>query len=174
MIVRRETIQADSLLLLASLIWGVAFVAQQDAAKSLDALSIMAIRFLMGAAILAPLIIIRRARGVNASSPGALLWSSGLLLLAMPRALGARGLGLLLLAVVLLPRESPLAVGEFRITQFDVGQGLSVLIRTREHAVLYDSGPRWWGGGDAGETVVLPALRALGVTQLDELVIRAC
>ena len=103
--------------------------------------------------------------------PGALLWSSGLLLLAMPRALGARGLGVLLLAVVLLPRESPLAVGEFRITQFDVGQGLAVLIRTREHAVLYDSGPRWWGGGDAGETVVLPALRALGVTQLDELVI---
>ena len=78
MIVRRETIQADSLLLLASLIWGVAFVAQQDAAKSLDALSIMAIRFLMGAAILAPLIIVRRARGVNASSPGALLWSGGL------------------------------------------------------------------------------------------------
>jgi len=77
-IVRRETIQADVLLLLASLIWGVAFVAQQDAAKSLDALSIMAIRFLMGAAILAPLIIIRRVRGVNASSPGALLWSGGL------------------------------------------------------------------------------------------------
>ena len=78
MILRRVTIQADLLLLLASLIWGVAFVAQQNAAKSLDALSIMAIRFLMGAAILAPLIIVRRARGVNASSPGALLWSGGL------------------------------------------------------------------------------------------------
>ena len=78
MIVRRETIQADLLLLLASFIWGVAFVAQQNAAKSLDALSIMAIRFLMGAAILAPLIIVRRASGVNASSPGALLWSGGI------------------------------------------------------------------------------------------------
>ncbi|MSR34373.1 MAG: DMT family transporter [Phycisphaerales bacterium] len=76
--VRRETIQADFLLLLASMIWGVAFVAQQDAAKSLDTVSIMAIRFLMGAAILAPLIIVRRMRGTNISAPGALLWSGGI------------------------------------------------------------------------------------------------
>jgi drug/metabolite transporter (DMT)-like permease len=66
------------LLLVASAIWGVAFVAQQDAAKSLDAVSILAIRFLMGAAILAPVIIVRRVRKVNMPSPGALLWSGGL------------------------------------------------------------------------------------------------
>jgi drug/metabolite transporter (DMT)-like permease len=75
---RRETIRADLLLLVASAIWGVAFVAQQDAAKSLDAVSILAIRFLMGAAILAPVIIVRRVRKVNMPSPGALLWSGGL------------------------------------------------------------------------------------------------
>jgi drug/metabolite transporter (DMT)-like permease len=75
---RRETIRADLLLLVASAIWGVAFVAQQDAAKSLDAVSILAIRFLMGAAILAPVRIVRRVRKVNMPSPGALLWSGGL------------------------------------------------------------------------------------------------
>ena len=78
MTLRRETIRADLLLLVASAIWGVAFVAQQDAAKSLDAVSILAIRFLMGAAILAPVIIVRRVRKVNMPSPGALLWSGGL------------------------------------------------------------------------------------------------
>ena len=78
MILRRETIRADLLLLVASAIWGVAFVAQQDAAKSLDAVSILSIRFLMGAAILAPVIIFRRIRKVNMPSPGALLWSGGL------------------------------------------------------------------------------------------------
>ena len=78
MTLRRETIRADLLLLVASAIWGVAFVAQQDAAKSLDAVSILGIRFLMGAAILAPVIIVRRVRKVNMPSPGALLWSGGL------------------------------------------------------------------------------------------------
>ena len=78
MTLRRETIRADLLLLVASAIWGVAFVAQQDAAKSLDAVSILSIRFLMGAAILAPVIIVRRARKVNMPSPSALLWSGGL------------------------------------------------------------------------------------------------
>ena len=78
MTLRRETIRADLLLLVASAIWGVAFVAQQDAAKSLDAVSILSIRFLMGAAILAPVIIVRRVRKVNMPSPGALLWSGGL------------------------------------------------------------------------------------------------
>ena len=78
MTLRRETIRADLLLLVASAIWGVAFVAQQDAAKSLDAVSILAIRFLMGAAILAPVRIVRRVRKVNMPSPGALLWSGGL------------------------------------------------------------------------------------------------
>ncbi len=78
MTLRRETIRADLLLLVASAIWGVAFVAQQDAAKSLDAVSILGIRFLMGAAILAPVIIVRRVRKVNMPSPSALLWSGGL------------------------------------------------------------------------------------------------
>ena len=102
---------------------------------------------------------------------GTVLCSAGLLLLALPRAMRGRLLGALLLVVVLLPRERPLAAGEFRITQLDVGQGLAVLVRTRQHALLYDSGPAWWDGGDAGERVVVPALRALGVRRLDELVI---
>ena len=102
---------------------------------------------------------------------GTVLCSAGLVLLALPRAMRGRVLGALLLTVVLLPRERALVSGEFRITQLDVGQGLAVLVRTREHALLYDSGPAWWDGGDAGERVVVPALRALGVRHLDELVI---
>ena len=102
---------------------------------------------------------------------GAALLAGALLLLFLPRAVPGRTLGLLLLAVVTVPRERPLQSGEFRITQFDVGQGLAVLIRTRSYALLYDTGPRWWEGGDAGERVVVPALRALGVARLDTLLI---
>jgi len=102
---------------------------------------------------------------------GAVLWSGGLTLLVLPRAFRVRVLAVLLLCGALLPRERALAQGEFRINHLDVGQGLAVLVRTRHYALLYDSGPRWWNGGDAGEKVIVPALRALGVARLDMLVI---
>jgi competence protein ComEC len=115
----------------------------------------------------APPWVLHHALGVA----GTALLSGALLLLVMPRAVPGRTLGLLLLAIVAIPRERPLHKGEFRITQFDVGQGLAVLVRTRDYALLYDTGPRWWEGGDAGERVVLPALRALGIARLDTLLI---
>ena len=99
------------------------------------------------------------------------LLSGALVLLALPRAVPGRALGVLLLAVIIVPRERPLHHGEIRVTQFDVGQGLAVLVRTRSYALLYDTGPRWWEGGDAGERIVVPALRALGVARLDTLLI---
>jgi competence protein ComEC len=52
----------------------------------------------------------------------------------------------------------------------DVGQGLAVLVRTREHALLYDAGPRN-GDFDLGERVVLPSLRRLGERHLDLLLL---
>jgi competence protein ComEC len=54
---------------------------------------------------------------------------------------------------------------------FDVGQGLSVLVRTQRHALLYDAGPAVRDGWDAGERAVMPALRALGVQRLDRIVV---
>ena len=62
------------------------------------------------------------------------------------------------------PRERTPA-GEAQDWQLDVGQGLAVLVRTREHALLYDAGPRF-GDFDLGERVVLPSLRQLGVDRL--------
>ncbi len=54
--------------------------------------------------------------------------------------------------------------------QLDVGQGLAVLLRTRQHSLLYDAGPAR-GESDLGERVVLPTLRKLGVDSLDLLVV---
>jgi competence protein ComEC len=56
------------------------------------------------------------------------------------------------------------------VTTFDVGQGLAVLVRTAHTALLYDAGPAW-GDTDSGERIVAPALRALGVSRLDALVL---
>ena len=103
--------------------------------------------------------------------PATVFASCGLCVLALPRAVPGRLLGVLLLAATLLPRQPPLRTGEFRMLLLDVGQGLAVLVQTRRHALLYDAGPRWWQGGDAGESVIVPALRALRVARLDALLI---
>jgi len=53
----------------------------------------------------------------------------------------------------------------------DVGQGLSVLIRSQGQTLLYDTGPRYPSGFNTAATEVIPYLQALGVTQLDYLLI---
>ena len=54
---------------------------------------------------------------------------------------------------------------------WDVGQGLSVMLRHQRSVLLYDTGPDSPSGYSAVTSVLLPNLRALGVSQLDYLVI---
>jgi competence protein ComEC len=89
--------------------------------------------------------------------------------LLMPRPAPARVAALALL-VPLTSGPAPLAEGAYEVRVLDVGQGESVLVRTRGSALLYDAGPAW-PGGDAGARAVLPALRALGVRRLDTLIV---
>jgi competence protein ComEC len=70
-----------------------------------------------------------------------------------------------------LPPQARLAEGEFRAEMLDVGQGLAVIVQTRRHLLVYDAGPAWEGGLDAGEAVVLPALRRLGARRVDLLLV---
>ncbi len=52
----------------------------------------------------------------------------------------------------------------------DVGQGESALVMLKDGKnVLIDGGPDW-GRGDAGDYVILPALRRLGVRRLDAVI----
>lgn len=105
------------------------------------------------------------------SWPAATAVVAGLMLLVWGRQLSARVLGLLLLSPLLWPGGAQIAPGEARIDVFDVGQGLSVLVRTAGHSLLYDAGPAYRGGFDAGEAIVVPSLQAMGVRTLDRLVV---
>ena len=59
-----------------------------------------------------------------------------------------------------------------RIVFLDVGWGDAVLIQTGAATVLVDAGPRYHqGDDDAGRAVVLPALAALGVRELDVVIV---
>jgi competence protein ComEC len=95
----------------------------------------------------------------------------GALWLLLPRGVPLRSLGLLLLLPQLWPAPRRPAHGDFELTMIDVGQGLSVLVRTERHALLYDAGARFPSGFDLGDAVVVPTLQALGVSALDALVV---
>ncbi len=96
---------------------------------------------------------------------------AGALWMLAPRGFPMRALGsLLLLPMFLLVPPAP-SEGSARITVFDVGQGLAVAVLTRGHALLYDTGPDYSGEADSGNRILLPALRGMGIRQLDALVL---
>ena len=61
--------------------------------------------------------------------------------------------------------------GHVEVEVLDVGQGTSVVVRTRGHTLVYDAGPAFLTGSDAGSGVVLPALHGRGLDEIDVLVL---
>ncbi len=101
----------------------------------------------------------------------ALLGLLGGALLVMPLPPRLRLLGLpLLLPLLAPPLERPPA-GRFELVALDVGQGTAVLVRTRQHLLVYDAGPLYGPESDAGQRVLLPLLRARGETRIDRLLL---
>lgn len=100
-----------------------------------------------------------------------LLATVGAAWLFAPRGVPLRGYGALLFLPLLLPPRDLPASGAFRVWVLDVGQGLAVLVRTREHTLVYDAGPPYAGGHDAGSGIVLPSIAALGLGPVDALVV---
>lgn len=99
-----------------------------------------------------------------------LVGALGALLCLLPCGLRVRGFGVLMLMPLFLVPQAQVERGKAEVWQFDVGQGLAVLVRTREHALLYDAALRL-GDFDLGERVVLPSLRQLGVARLDVMLL---
>ena len=95
---------------------------------------------------------------------------AGVVVLLWPPPVPGRWLGLVMLAGLLAAADPPVPAGGLRVTAMDVGQGLSVLVRTASHTLLYDTGPAF-GASDAGERVVVPVLQSLGVARLDLMLI---
>lgn len=96
---------------------------------------------------------------------------AGAFWLLLPRGTPGKWLAALLWLPLLWPDRRIPDPGEAELVVIDVGQGLSVLVRTREHALLYDMGPAVRDGFDAGDRAVVPALHALGIRRLDRAIV---
>jgi len=53
----------------------------------------------------------------------------------------------------------------------DIGQGLSVLVRSQGQTLLYDAGPRYPSGFTTAKVETVPYLHSIGIDKLDYLVI---
>ena len=105
-------------------------------------------------------------------SGGALVLAMlGALWLLAPRGVPSRWLGALLMLPLLLPPRPLVPARGFEAWVLDVGQGLAIVVRTRHHALVYDTGARYPSGFDLGAAVVVPSLHALGIGQLDLLMV---
>ncbi len=67
--------------------------------------------------------------------------------------------------------ENPLDEGELQIDFLDVGQGLSVVVRTHRHVLLYDAGFRAGEHFDIGRMVILPYLWHEGITHIHRVIL---
>lgn len=97
------------------------------------------------------------------------------LLLLLPKAVCRRGLVIPLMFCVLpMPERLRTPASESNILRLhvvDVGQGLAVIVQTRHHALLYDTGANLSPDFNIGSAVVVPTLRSLGIRALDVVVV---
>ena len=94
----------------------------------------------------------------------------GSLLLFAPAGVPLRLCGLLCFAPLAWPPQSPPPDG-LELSVLDVGQGLSVLVRTAQHSLLFDAGPAFDEGFDAGASVVVPYVLGRGLRDIDLLLL---
>lgn len=94
----------------------------------------------------------------------------GVVLLISPRGLPGRWLGIIWLLPLCVKSPGHPVHGDIHATLLDVGQGLAMVIRTENHTLLYDSGPRYSDRFDAGSDIILPNLKFQGVKRLDMLI----
>ncbi len=82
-----------------------------------------------------------------------------------------RWLGIIFLLPLLFQKQDVPADGEIYFTLLDVGQGLAAVVQTRNHTLVFDTGPRFSPEFDTGAAVLIPFLRSRQIQRLDTLVV---
>lgn len=91
----------------------------------------------------------------------------GVFWLLLPRGFPQRWLGFVLMLPLFFVPQKRLNLGEMQMAVLDVGQGLSMVIKTAKHTLLYDAGPAFSANNDAGSRIILPYLRGQGIKKID-------
>jgi competence protein ComEC len=89
----------------------------------------------------------------------------------LPPGWPGRQLAWLGFAALALHRVDGPPAGCFDAAVLDVGQGLAVLVRTRDRILLYDTAAAFPGGSSVAQRVILPYLVGQGIDRIDRLVV---
>ncbi len=95
----------------------------------------------------------------------------GIAIMLLPAGVPARWCGIFWLLPLLFHAPERPAVGSYRFTLLDVGQGLAAVVETHHRVLIYDTGPAYSANFDAGRAVLLPFLRSRGWQQVDRLIL---
>lgn len=96
---------------------------------------------------------------------------TGCLILLLPRGTPGKLLGVIWLAPLIFYQAPVPRSNQFWLTVLEVGQGLSLVVQTQHHQLIYDAGPKFGTQLDMGDSVVVPFLRYSGIKNLDMMVI---
>ncbi|MDC3332999.1 DNA internalization-related competence protein ComEC/Rec2, partial [bacterium] len=94
----------------------------------------------------------------------------GSCLLLLPHGLPFKWLGGIGVLLLLTTQSNDLSYGDLRVSVLDVGQGLSVVVQTQEHVLVFDTGGSS-GNFSAAQSSLLPYLNHNGVSEVDVLVV---
>jgi competence protein ComEC len=95
----------------------------------------------------------------------------GVAVLLTPRGWPGRWIGAVWLLPLFLIAPPKPAAGELWFGMLDVGQGLAAVLRTQNHVLVYDTGPRFSDSFDTGEAAVVPYVYSQGLRHIDTLII---
>jgi competence protein ComEC len=95
----------------------------------------------------------------------------GVLWMLAPRGWPLRWMGVFGLLPMFLNMPAHPGTGEMRVTAFDVGQGMALLVETEHHRLLYDTGPAYSPESDGGNRVIVPYLKARGIGEVDGMIV---
>lgn len=94
----------------------------------------------------------------------------GSLLILSPKGFPGKPLALLFYIPLLLVKPH-IPDEQARISILDVGQGLSTIIETKNHVMIFDTGPQYGQYSNAGSKVILPYLHARKIRHIDKILI---
>lgn len=95
----------------------------------------------------------------------------GVVLLLVPAGFPGRWAGFIWILPLLFYQSPQPAKGDVWFTLLDVGQGLSSVVQTQHHILIFDAGAKLGESYDMGESVVVPFLRSMNAKKIDMLVV---
>lgn len=89
----------------------------------------------------------------------------------LPKELKLRWLSALILVLILFTPVQKSPQQQVLITTLDVGQGLSTVVQTKNHTLLFDTGAIYRSGFNLGDAVISPYLSAKKIQHLDKIIL---